>query len=240
MSEKTAPMQLNIAIVDDERAERDRLSSLVRAWSEQSGSAVILSQFSSAEAFLFEHEQDNIFDILLLDIEMGLTSGIDLAKRIRRNDRRAEIVFITSHFEWMGEGYEVDARHFLIKPVNADKLSEVLTRAAAHLTAEPPAVLIKTDGETVKLETDRILYVESFLHYICIYTEDGTYKVKESISVFAEQLGDRFFRTHRSYLVALNRIVRISRTEVTLEDGTTLPLSRGLYDGINRAFIEQN
>lgn len=62
-----------------------------------------------AEAFLFEYEEDKAFDILLLDIEMENMNGIELAKRIRKDHNRAEIIFITSHFEFVWEGYEVDA-----------------------------------------------------------------------------------------------------------------------------------
>ena len=59
-------------------------------------------------------------------------TGIELAKRIRKDSNRAEIVFITSHFEFAGEGYEVDALHYLIKPISPDKLAQVLTKATEN------------------------------------------------------------------------------------------------------------
>ena len=66
------------------------------------------------------------------------------------------------------------------------------------------------------------------------------YRIKESISAFEKKLSADFFRIHRSYLVSLRAVVRIGRSSVTLENGVELPLARGKYDGVNRAFIEWN
>ena len=66
------------------------------------------------------------------------------------------------------------------------------------------------------------------------------YRIRESISAFAGRLSADFFRTHRSYLVNLKAVVRIGRTSVLLRGGAEVPLARGKYDAINRAFIDRN
>lgn len=232
-------MKYNIVICDDEQNEIEHISSVVSAWGRQNRYTCDIKIFYSAEAFLFEYEGNKVYDILLLDIEMKHMTGIELAKRIRKDDNRAEIIFITSHFEFVGEGYEVDALHYLIKPISENKLMQVLSKAADKLSVEPPSLIINCDGETVKLYESEILYVESFLHYILIRTKDKEYKIKESISAFEKKLSDDFYRIHRSYLVSLKHMTRISRTSVNIGK-TALPLSRGKYDDINRAFIEHN
>lgn len=233
-------MTYRIAICDDEQDQLALIKTMAANWSRRSGHACELCTFSSAEAFLFSYEENRTCDILLLDVEMKDISGIELARRIRQDDLRAEIIFITSHFEFCGEGYEVDALHYLIKPVAEDKLAAVLSKAANRLSAEPPSVIITCEGETVRLYETDILYVESFLHYISIHTAVREYKIKENISSFEARLGDSFFRAHRSYLVSLKYIVKITRTSIRLENGAELPLARGKYDAINRAFIEHN
>ena len=232
-------MKYKIAICDDEQNQIEYITSIATSWSAHEGHSCEIRTFTSAEAFLFEYEDDKAYDILLLDVEMKNMNGIELAKRIRRDNNRAEIIFITSHFEFVGEGYEVDALHYLIKPISAEKLTQVLTKAAEKILVEPPSVVISCEGETVKLYESDILYVESFLHYIVIHTKDKEYKIKENISVFENKVSDDFYRIHRSYLVSLNHITRISRTSVNI-GSTELPLSRGKYDDINRAFIEHN
>lgn len=232
-------MKYRIAICDDEQNQIEYITSIVTSWSNHKGHSCEIRTFASAEAFLFEYEEDKAYDILLLDVEMKNMNGIELAKRIRKDNNRAEIIFITSHFEFVGEGYEVDALHYLIKPISLEKFTQVLTKAAEKLSVEPPSVVISCEGETVKLYESDILYVESFLHYIVIHTKDNEYKIKENISVFENKVSDVFYRIHRSYLVSLKYITRISRTSVNIGN-TELPLSRGKYDNINRAFIEHN
>lgn len=233
-------MRCKIAILDDEQSQIEYLRSSVLEWSEANGYACQVSAFPSAEAFLFEYGAAGGGDILLLDVEMSGQSGIDLAKQLRRNGNRSEIIFITSHFEFYGEGYEVDALHYLIKPIDKTKLFSVLSKAAEKIAVEPSSVVIRFESETIKLYERDILYVESLLHYIVIRTVDREYKLKENLSDFACRLTDDFYQTHRSYYVSLKHIVRISRTSVTLDGGHEIPLSRGKYDDINRAFIERN
>lgn len=233
-------MKYKIAICDDEPAQIALLEAIVRRWAEDSCHACDIDTFSSAENFLFEHGDGALYDILLLDIEMKNLSGIDLAKVLRQKGCRGEIIFITSHFEFYGEGYEVDALHYLLKPIAADKLSAVLTKAAGRLTLAPPSVIFQADGETVKLWEADILYIEAFLHYIVIYTKTQEYKLKENLSFFADRLSADFYRPHRSYLISLKQVTRIGRTAVVLDDRIEIPLARGKYDDINRAFIERN
>ncbi len=233
-------MDYKIAICDDSNADRESIAAMVRRCAEAAGRRVQVSEFPSAESFLFQYAGGRNYDILLLDVEMRGISGIELAKRVRAERGRAEIVFITSHFEFIAEGYEVDALHYLVKPVSEEKLSEVLDRAAARLAVEPPSVILSVEGATVKLFEADILYAEAFAHYIEIHTRTDVYRLKENISAFKERLSGDFYRAHRSYLINLKAVERISRTGVTLAGGAEVPLSRGKYDDVNRAFIERN
>ena len=171
---------------------------------------------------------------------MSGMSGIDLAKNIRQNQDNVEIIFITSHFEFIGEGYEVDALHYLVKPVKISKMEEVLSKAKCKIEAGESSIIIHYEGEVVKLNEEEILYLESLSHYVTIYTKDKEYKIKANISTFAQELSEDFYQTHRSYLVSLKHIMRISRDSVTLDNGGQVPLARGKYDQINRAYIERN
>lgn len=231
---------LKIAVCDDSGADRQALCGMVRRWADASAHRVRISDFPSAESFLFAYGEERAADILLLDVEMAGMDGIDLAKRIRREGGRTEIVFVTSHFEFIAEGYEVDALHYLVKPVSERKLCEVLDRAAVRLVAEPTSVVVTCDGETVKIYEADILYVESFAHYIEIHTRASVYRIKESIAAFETKLSADFYRAHRSYIINLKAVERISRTGVTLTGGIAIPLARGKCDSLNRAFIERN
>lgn len=229
-----------IAICDDINEDAQYLASVIQSWALEQKVSVNVETFPSAESFLFRYGEKKDFDILLLDVEMKKISGIQLAKQIRTIDHRAEIIFTTSHFELAGEGYEVDALHYLVKPIVETKLKEVLSKATQKLSVEPPSLIINCNGETVKLFETDIQYIESFLHYIVIHTQSTEYKLKENLSALEEKLSSDFYRTHRSYLVSLKHIQKISRTAVWLDCGAEIPLARGKYDDVNRAFIARN
>ena len=94
-------MKLKIAICDDEQNQIEYITSLVSSWSAGEGHSCEIRTFTSAEEFLFQYEDNKTYDILLLDVEMKNITGIELATRIRKDNNRAEIVFITSHFEFI-------------------------------------------------------------------------------------------------------------------------------------------
>ena len=104
-------MTLKIAVCEDDQAQRDALCALVARWAAAREHRAVAAPYPSAEAFLFDYAETRDFDILLLEVEMGAMNGVELARRLRRDKCRAEIIFLTSHTEFIGEGYEVDALH---------------------------------------------------------------------------------------------------------------------------------
>ncbi len=126
-------MEYKIAVCDDCVSDADYLEMLVMRWAEKVRGQVRILKFNSARTLLFHYEEEKDFDILLLDIEMDGQNGVELAKEIRRNNDVVQIVFITGFPDYMDQGYEVDALHYLLKPVCEEKLYDVLGRAAARL-----------------------------------------------------------------------------------------------------------
>ena len=127
-------MNYKIAICDDSGADRQYISALVTGWAESTGHTVQISAFASAESFLFHYAEKSDFDILLLDIEMGDMDGVAMAKQLRKENDTVQIIFITGYSDYISEGYEVAALHYLMKPVKDEKLFSVLDRAVEKLS----------------------------------------------------------------------------------------------------------
>lgn len=230
-------MKITVAVCDDENKEAEYIKSLVALWARQNGYNALIRDFPSAEAFLFCYEEFKSFDVLLLDIQMKGIDGIELAKKIRETDSTVQIAFITGFDEYMSEGYEVSALHYLMKPVNEEKLFAVLDRAVAAMGKAEPAVVLNIDGESVKVKLSDIVSAEASAHNVTFRTLTGTLTLGKSIAQAGEMLGNGFFRCHRSYLVNLHHVSRIGRSDVFLDDGSSVPLSRRQYEEINKAFI---
>ena len=88
-----------------------------------------IKEYDSAESFLFAWEDEKDFDILFIDIQMKKMDGIKMAKRIRESDNNIALVFTTGVAEYISEGYEVEALHYLIKPIREEKVVQCLERA---------------------------------------------------------------------------------------------------------------
>ena len=171
-------MKYKIGICDDDAAQREHLMAIVAAWAKRGRCLTEVKQYSDAKAFLFEYSEEKDFDILLLDIEMPQISGIELAKTVRRDNTAVQIVFITGYYEYFGDGFDVSALHYLVKPVDAGKLLPVLDKAAANLSYRQRSVLVSTQDAEVKLPLEDIIYVEAENVYVVVHTVRTTYRMR--------------------------------------------------------------
>ena len=131
-------MKYKIAICDDSGADRQFVLNMVRAWASSAGHTVHIDDFPSAESFLFRYAEESDYDILLLDIEMGAMDGVTMAKELRKSNDTVQIIFITGYSDYISEGYEVAALHYLANADGAAGKSRRLCRiSAAVLPLEP-------------------------------------------------------------------------------------------------------
>lgn len=229
---------LNIILCDDNALQRAHIKSLVLDWSSRSGTEVCTSEFQSAQALLFSYDECRP-DILLLDVEMPGMNGVELARTLRSRSETAEIIFITGFPDYISEGYDVSALHYLLKPVDPEKLFEVLGRAAHACgeKGEPETVVFRSGTENIRLRTADIEYIAALGHTTAVRAGGKTYDLSVSISDAEKMLGGGFIRCHRSYIVGLKYVGSVSGDSVTLDDGTKIPVSRSMRKTVAEEFI---
>lgn len=230
-------MNYCISIVDDNSSDAEYIASLVKRWAQTGGHAVKLSEFSSAEAFLFGYEDEQNVDILLLDIEMGDMDGVTLAKKLRQTNTLVQIVFVTGFPDFIAEGYDVCALHYLMKPVSYEKLYAVLCRAADNLAKAEKRMRVAYDHMTEYVPLSKIFYIEAQKQYIHIHTADKTYRMKKSLMETEKELDEYFYRCQRSFLVNLCHVAQIKSDCVVLKNGEEVPISRGMAEKIGKEII---
>lgn len=229
-------MEYKIAICDDSDVDREYVTNMVKRWAESLGYLVQLDTFSTAEGFLFHYEEEKDYDILLLDIEMGDMDGVTMAKHLRKENDTVQIIFITGYSDYISEGYEVAALHYLMKPVKEEKLCSVLERATERLSKNERVLNLKSGGEIIRVPIYQIRYAEVYGNYVTIHAASDV-MVKMTLNELENQLDERFYRVGRSAVVNLTKVSRVTKTEIRLNEGTTMHLPSGAYDGINRAII---
>lgn len=230
-------MKYKIAVCDDDAAQRAYLEGIVGEWARERNLPAEVWQYPEAKAFLFAWEEEKDIDILLLDIEMGDMDGVTLARKLRRAEETLQIIFITGYPDYIAEGYDVAALHYLLKPVKREKLAEVLDRAVLLRKKESPSLVVSTDRETIRILFDEIYYAEAQGHYMSVHTEREEYRLRMTVFELQEKLGEGFYRCSRSYIVGLRYVSRITKKQVVLKNQEILPLGRGQYDEMNRKLI---
>lgn len=192
------------------------------------------------------HDDDGIKETAASDHGSGMKredmpdrmNGIDLALRIREQEhgRAVQIVFVTGYMDYIEKGYDVEALHYLLKPVTQERLSGVLDRAAQRVQDRERELCLQTPEGIVCIPVSEIRYLEVRRNYVTVHSDED-YTVRRTLGELERELDDSFFRTGRSYIVNLRFVKKITRTQAVLKDGAQIPLSRGLYEDINRALI---
>lgn len=228
---------MRIAVIDDEKEIRETLCGYIDQFSEESGVKIETAAFPSGDALLEDYQQ--VWDILMFDIDMPGTNGMETAKQIRRKDPNVVILFITNVAQYAIEGYGVDAVDYILKPISYYEFSMKFHRAVAKAAhAGERAVMVDTVEGTRRIRINEILYIEVMAHYIYVHTQNRSFKVRGNMKEWEEELKPfGFCRIHKSYLVNLGKIESIQGKELTV-GGHSIQVSRNYRDSFMQEYMK--
>lgn len=231
-------MKVNFAICDDNLVDLDYVKQLVIKWANNKEFSINIDVFSSAEAFLFSYVENKQYDCLLLDIEMGKMDGVSLAREIRKVNTTVQIIFITGYTDYIIEGYDVWALHYLMKPINDNKLFSVLDRAVDKIIQSEKNLVLNLLDEMICIPLHEIYYLDVDRNYVTVHAKKD-YTIKKTLHEIEKELDDEFYRISRSTIVNLKYVNRTTKKDLYLTNGVVLQLPRGMYDNLNRAIIKK-
>lgn len=223
-------------VIDDEPPARE----IIRRYIEQVPTLQLIGECANAiQAFTLLQQQQ--VDLMFLDIRMPQLNGTDFLKTLKSPPK---VIFTTAYSEYALEGYELDAIDYLMKPVPFDRFLKAVNKAyqftlpkndAAVLTEEKkidPFVYFRADRKMVKVMLQDISYIESMKDYVKVFTTNGTIITKQSISSVEAMLPEKnFVRTHRSFIVSLDKIKTFT-SELIEIDKTEVPIGKLYRNGV--------
>ncbi len=226
---------MTIAICDDENVICHQIEQLIK---EQKTDCDI-RKFLSGEELLRE---ENGFDLIFLDIQMEGINGIETARRLQKKQGEAILIFVTGLKEYVFEAFDVSAFHYLLKPIDEEKFTQVFARALAELERkkerEEEIFFIKVKGRHMILNRNHILYVESQNRTVNVHTTKEILNVYFDMGELERRLGNGFYRCHRGYLVNMGYITGYERDSISLTNGETIYLSRRKYKEFVKTYMD--
>ncbi|MCM1188058.1 MAG: LytTR family DNA-binding domain-containing protein [bacterium] len=229
---------MEIAIVEDEAVHSALLQRHILSWARSRGRVCRVFCYENAESFLFELE-DRMPDAVFADIQMPGMNGMEMIRKLRERDEELPVVFTSGLSDYLQEGYEVRALHYLLKPISREKVFECMDRVSRRKEAGALFV-VRTPEGMGRLNLREVNYCESQGHYARFLMRDGTeIQVMKSLSELeAELSGGAFVRCHRCYLCNLENVRQILQDSVLFDNDASIPVSRRLYRELNRRFID--
>ncbi|GBL35592.1 sensory transduction protein LytT [Filimonas sp.] len=178
-------------------------------------------------------------DLLLLDINMPLLSGIEFYKKIEQNTM---VIFTTAYSEYAIEGFNLNAIDYILKPYSFQRFEQAVKKASDYydyLHQKSDSVIkfiyIKADYSLIKIALDDILYVEAFADYLKIYLPNKkSITARLTMKAMMEKLpATRFIRVHRSFILPIEKIISIRSKMITIE-GREIPMGSSYEEDLNR------
>ncbi|MBC5995934.1 DNA-binding response regulator [Romboutsia ilealis] len=202
-------------IVEDEFPAREELKYFINNFS----NIDILAEFDNGLDVL-KFIQNNFVDVIFLDINIPQFDGMLLAKTISQFKDKPKIVFITAYKEHAVDAFELDAFDYVLKPYSDDRIKATLKKLEKAEIKNDEIININTttlgnltlwkDNKLVVVNIEEIYYCEARERETLVYTKDGQYIYKNSMVEFEKKLtSEKFFKTHRSYIVNVNKIKEI-------------------------------
>lgn len=230
---------IRIAICDDSPAFLQQTKFMITHWDSPAARSITTELFEDGDALLSAHAAAP-FDIILLDIVMPLLNGIETARELREKDKSVKIVFLTSSTEYAVDSYTVKASNYLLKPVNPDSLFACLEELISDMHGIAKSIVVKGIDATHRILLSDIEHVEAQLKHVVFFLKGN--RTVESAEPFytyenALVLDDGFFKCHRSYIVNIHHIDNYSHSEIFMQSGRHIPISRSCQKNFEASYF---
>ena len=214
---------IKIAIVDDELLARKVIEEYC---SKITNFKLVISTGNPLEFINFI--QQNELDLIFLDIEMPELNGMEV---LRSMIKPPKVILTTAYSEYALESYNYGVVDYLLKPIKIERFLKAINKVSTTKLTEPTSnkknkeLQIKHDGMFVNITFSSIQYIQSFGNYLKIFTDERMYLISETLINILTTLSDEFLRTHKSYIVNLNRVTKATTRTHLLIQNNTIPVS---------------
>ena len=238
---------IRIAVCDDENVIVNQIEHIISEVCKRESIPVNIDVFYSGRELKRQVTSGTKYDIIFLDIQMPRKNGMEIARELRRKDKNMFLIFVTALEEYVFQAFDVEAFHYLVKPIEDRKFNEVLQKAVEQLFVRTKKenipmenyVMISHKGLHTKVLLDTIVYAEVFNRKVVIHQLDSDIEYYGKMSELEQVAGEDFFRTHRAYLINFKYVEKYDASTVYLERGTVL-MAKQKFPEFVRRYMKYN
>lgn len=230
-------MRLTIAILEDLKEEQKRILQALNLWNKLSKNTFEISTYTKSSDFLSDTHSKQ-FDIIFLDIQLGNTdpmNGMEIAQKLRKENFRGEFIFLTAFQEYVYQGYEVHAYNYLLKPISYEKLSMTMNALVEDYSDQ--CYVYMHNRSIIQIPYRDIICFNSTRHTINILTTSATYQHRTSIGKLESNLPGNFARCHRSAIVNMKYILKMTKNNIILSNKLSLQIGRYYQNSFKERFF---
>ena len=225
---------MNIFILDDEEVIVDSLGSMLKSIGSDKDN---IYGYTDYRKFL-EDIKTKKCDILFMDIRLDDTNGIELIKKNGIYLKGTKLIYITGYDEYIEDVFETELVYLIKKPLNEEKVEKAYLKAIEKINKENKVIVVKTLKETRKVKINEIYYIESDARLVNIHLKNEVLVSYGKLSDMEEMLKGNFLRTHKSYLVNLERVKSYKHNQVILDNGKVIPISRNSISKVKNEIFD--
>lgn len=216
---------IRCAIVEDEDNAAGLLIKYIEHYSQKRNFTFSVTRFKNAVTFLTEYKSN--YEIIFMDIDLPMLSGMDACFELRKKDPEVVLIFVTNMAQFAIQGYEVNALSFIVKPVTYYNFEQKLDRAIKKVNCLVDDVIpINRNKSVLRIKAGNLKYVEVIKHELIYHGDTGTYRSYGSLKD-VEAILDKFHfvKCNSCYLVNLKYVTEIKNHTVVV-GGEELRISR--------------
>lgn len=227
---------LRIVVCDDEEKDRERLRELLLEYFDEHDLYAQIDFFSSGEELLAA--DCSVYGLVFLDIFMDGKNGMETARLLLEKNDRLQVVFATTSVEFAAEAFDIEALHYIVKPVGKKQFDYVLDKFFEGYTSMR-TLTVKVGCMAESIYISDLLYVEARGKKTVLHFSHGTLEVSQSLAEMRKLLPEKeFCMPIRWALVSMKAITAVFSNTVKLTDQTEIPVSRGKRDEIRDQVAE--
>lgn len=226
---------MKIILCDDERQIHEDIRAYAAQYTRNKSIEIQLEDCYSAKELI---ELGEYGDAVLLDIDMPGMDGIEVAKILRKENRKLTIAMLTGKRERFKEAFMIGAVRFVTKPVEVDELFEALDYVTLS-SAGQEFFRVRYNGSECEIMQRDICVIEAKSDYLAIYTKDRRYESRERLGNILGELDEKLFiEIHKSYIINMQHVKGIAKYRIVMDDDTKLPIARRRYKDVLQKMVD--